>query len=268
VFLPAYVVNERTYLAGTPTFFWSAQPHPLQYANPEFERYYNVYVKGNWLSGRVRGLASLCRKVFQNFLAAAYLFLWPELLAPLAALPWILRNRKGRFLFCQVALVFGALLASAWFAPHYLAPLTASLFALLVAGIRFLRLWRVRGRPCGIALSRAVVILTVLLAPFGYQAEWRFGTLPGIAYRAAFIRQLDHLPGRHLVIVHYTPEHNVLREWVYNDADIDQSKVVWAREIPGRDLKPLLSWFPERRVWLAEPDASPPRLTPYPVTSP
>jgi hypothetical protein len=77
------------------------------------------------------------------------------------------------------------------------------------------------------------------------------------------VQKLDSLPGEHLVIVHYGPNHNVHHEWVYNAADIDRSKIVWARDIPGQDFQPLLNYFKNREVWLLEPDQSPPALRPY-----
>jgi hypothetical protein len=50
---------------------------------------------------------------------------------------------------------------------------------------------------------------------------------------------------------------------VYNGADIDAAKVVWARDM-GRDRnRELLEYFANRRVWLLEPDQSPPYLVSY-----
>jgi len=117
----------------------------------------------------------------------------------------------------------------------------------------------------GVAFSRAVFLLTVLLAPFHPLDEPLERHPPeGIQFRAQFESQLNSSPGEHLLIVRYSPEHNSDREWVYNAADIDHAKIVWAREIPGVNIHPLLDYFHGRRVWLVEPDAAPPRITPYP----
>ena len=49
-----------------------------------------------------------------------------------------------------------------WSAPHYAAPVTCVLYALLVQSVRHLRIWKWKSRPLGLALSRALLILLVL----------------------------------------------------------------------------------------------------------
>ena len=40
----------------------------------------------------------------------------------------------------------------------------------------------------------------------------------------------------------------------YNGADIDSSKIVWARELDAMQNEKLLAYFKDRQVWLARPD--------------
>jgi hypothetical protein len=69
---------------------------------------------------------------------------------------------------------------------------------------------------------------------------------------------------RHLILVRYSPEHIVNDEWVYNQADIDGSKVVWARDMGAENNLEVIRYFKDRKVWLLEPDVVPPKLAPYP----
>jgi hypothetical protein len=75
--------------------------------------------------------------------------------------------------------------------------------------------------------------------------------------------QLAAAPGEHLLLVRYSQGHNSGEEYVYNQADIDRAKTVWAREIPGRDLTPLFQYFHNRDVWLYEPDEDDSLVRPY-----
>ena len=82
------------------------------------------------------------------------------------------------------------------------------------------------------------------------------------------VRQLESFQGQQLVIVVYGPGHTFYREWVYNDADIDVAKVVWARDM-GRDSnQELLNFFKDRRVWRVNADAELPMLESYWTANP
>jgi hypothetical protein len=82
-------------------------------------------------------------------------------------------------------------------------------------------------------------------------------------FRKPVEQRLAAMPGQHLVLVRYSKDHNSGEEYVYNGADIDHAKTVWAREIPGMDLSPLLSYFRNRDVWVYEPDLDDESVLPY-----
>jgi hypothetical protein len=184
----------------------------------------------------------------------------------LFTLPWLWRDRKVRLLSVLVAACLLAVIAVVWFEPHYAAPMAAAVFGIVVQAMRYLRRWRWRGRAVGIGLTRAVVILAFALVPV---RAWMSRHRPPDAndehmgYRARFAAELNQAPGEQLVIVRYSSDHDPGEEWVYNRADIDYAKIVWAREIRDEDIRPLLDYFRNRTVWLAEPDAGPPRLSAY-----
>lgn len=268
-----YAVNERTYLSA-PSLSWEKLRPPIHYANPEFDAFYNGWTRKIWLESQVNGVSSAVKHIFSYIAKVAYFFTWPELLIPVIALPWFLLDKRIRFLMIQAVVCISGILLVPWSQAHYAAPLTATLFAVLTQAIRHLRQMRISGRPVGVGLSRVVVLAALFFAPFHPHVE-ALGHPPpdGIEYRAIFEKQLKEIPGEQLAIVRYYPERDAdgkyinyrLSEWVYNAADINSAKVVWAREIPGMDLQPLLDYFRGRQVWLVEPDAVPPRITPYPL---
>ena len=88
--------------------------------------------------------------------------------------------------------------------------------------------------------------------------------------RARILAELKENGTRHLVIVRYGPRYSTYYkwaywEWVYNEADIDNAQVVWARDMNIAQNRKLLEHFKDRDVWLLEMDQhdSPPKLTPY-----
>jgi len=109
--------------------------------------------------------------------------------------------------------------------------------------MRSVRLWRPDRRPAGRFLVRAVPVICLALLPLRASAPLLHIPLPPTVIhtwystdfhnldRARLLAQLRAEPERHLAIVRYRPDHEILEEWVYNGADIDGSKVVWARDM-------------------------------------
>jgi hypothetical protein len=67
-----------------------------------------------------------------------------------------------------------------------------------------------------------------------------------------------------LIVVRYSDdEHNIHDDWVYNGAEIDGAKVLWARELDAEQNAKLLDYFKDRKVWLVTPDTDNTFLGPY-----
>ena len=81
--------------------------------------------------------------------------------------------------------------------------------------------------------------------------------------RAHIVQRLEGLPGGQLVLVRPASDHSSMGEWVYNAADIDHSKVIWARDMGAAENEELLRYYKGRTVWLVQPDTNPVSVTPY-----
>lgn len=244
-----------------PVFIWQHAKPPLTYANPQFSEFFITWSRHEYL-GR-----SLARLSLTKFHDSWSLFLGPALSIPFVTLPWVVFDRRVRFLLLQILWCGTWLLLVIWFEPHYAAPLTASLYAIVTQAIRHLRQWKWKSYRVGIFATRLIVV--VLMAGAFSPARETVNT-PRRGWnlaRTRIVERLQATPGKHLVIVRYAPDHEVHHEWVYNAADMDAAKVVWARYIPGLDLKPLLDYYHDRNIWLVDADALPPRFQPYAVAT-
>jgi len=85
--------------------------------------------------------------------------------------------------------------------------------------------------------------------------------------RADIIQKLDRIPGNHLVLVRYQPGHEPIDEWVYNEANLDSSRVIWASDLDPRSNQELMRFYGDRDVWLVQPDVNGGKLSPYPSAS-
>ena len=190
-------------------------------------------------------------------------------LAPLyvALLFFLSALRERRFQWIAVTILLVSLGANIFpsFEFHYLAPIACLFLLIAVIGLEQLA----RFSPDA---SRVIMLLCCLHFLLWYSAHLfdsgvlRYETWAGINHknperRITVNRQLP--PGKLLIFVHYSPGHIFQDEWVYNEADIDAARVVWARDLGAEDNAKLQGYYPDRKVYLLEPDSRPPRLTEY-----
>jgi hypothetical protein len=259
-----YQVNRGQY-ATAPYFIWEMPRPEPQYHHQVIRNFYR-WELGEFEKNRTAW--GYLQRGAEKILSWWRFYLGPLLTVPFLALPWVVRQRKMRLpLFISVAMVVGFSVQT-WTLPHYFSPATCVLYLLLVQGMRYLWQWALANRPLGRALVRAIPLIacamitlraTAALAHTQIEPAWPRGNLE----RAMLLKQLQELPGRQLVIVSYGPQHNVDREWVYNEANIDEAKVVWARDMGREDNKELIQYFHDRSAWFLEGDRPEPRLQPY-----
>ncbi len=265
-FLPPMVKSSRTY--DTPAnFIWQKPAPMIHYNNPEMEEFYNDYGRGNYQ----RNWATLKSTSAQKLYRCRIVFTWPGLLLVLPGMYFVYRDKRWRFLLLVLVLVVLGFLLTTWPNPHYIAPVTCILFGVIVQGMRRLRLITIWKRPVGAALSLAIVLLLGIdvarFASTGYEDPMGWGG-GGLWERVQIQRQLNATPGKHLVIVSYSDTHSVHEEWVYNGADIDGSKIVWARDMGPDENAKLVEYFKDRTAWVAEEGPERAQLSPYSADSP
>jgi len=265
-FLMPYQVNRRTY-AVAPYFIWQ-QPRPEPaYRHQVMREFYLGFEDRDFEAGR--SLWGLCQRLLYKARVLWTFYAGPIFTVPLLALPCMVCDRRMRIPLLVAAVMLVGIVLEVWTGAHYVAPAAGLFFLVLVQGMRHLALWRWGGgRPVGAALVRGLPLLCVgmivlrvstVVAGTHIEPIWPRGNLQ----RAAFLKKLDAMPGRHLVIVHYAPDHGPHNEWVYNRADIDGAQVVWARDMGEEQNRELLEYFNGRRVWTLYPDAPQPELESY-----
>jgi hypothetical protein len=260
-FRMTYQVNRQTY-ATAPYFLWQ-QPRPEpSYHNNAMRDFYRWELEGFEKNLTLKGY--LQRGIFKADTWWLF-YLGPLLTIPLLALPKVIREKAMLLPVAVCAAMLAAFSIQTWTLPHYFSPAVGALYILLTECIR--RIWLQRRSFMGREFMRATILIAfamIVLRVSAAAAHVQLGQVwpPGNLDRVRIVNQLEHLPGQHLVIVSYEPSHNFHDEWVYNLADIDDSKIVWARDLGNSSNQELLNYFRNRKVWRLDADDPLPTLKP------
>jgi hypothetical protein len=198
-----------------------------------------------------------------------FYFLPPLYLALFAFLTML---RSYRYIWIAITLALFALGTNFFpaFQFHYVAACTCLFVLVSILGLQQISLWK-----GGTEAARILILLCVGHFVFWYTVHvfddpelrgyetWTSINHRGPQRRIEVNRELSQIPGRLLVFVNYYPNHIFQEEWVFNEAAIDEARVVWARDLGFAENEKLRRYFPNRTALLLEPDQRPPRLSPY-----
>jgi hypothetical protein len=275
-FLSPYQAYERQYsLLPTPGLVWRPlKPTPV-YRHPMMRKFYVEWEAARVLTAKSAvGFATLSGlKLKQVWL----FFLGPALTLGLLMAHRTIGDRRVRPLLWIAVISAAGLAAESLFSDHYAAPMTSLLLALTLQGLRHLRCCRFGRKRVGLFLVRTIPAIYLILVavrvmvrlepndwPTSRSAQWCC-TNVGNVVREQLIARLEGMGGLHLAIVRYQPDHDYHEEWVYNAADIDNAKVLFAREMDPVSDRELREYFKDRQAWLVEPDE--PRVRVSPIAS-
>ena len=176
----------------------------------------------------------------------------------------ILRVRRTRVVWVAGAAVTLAVITEQSGYPHYWSPIAPVILLFIVEGFRHLAQCRLGSAKIGPAIVRAVVPLFCVLVVV--QTATKSPSTPPdssanffswcctevrMKDREPLVRQLQAIPGNHLVIVAYELGNYDTSEWVYNEPDIDSTRIVFAQDMGPDKNQELIHYYPRRRVWRA-----------------
>jgi hypothetical protein len=260
-----YQVYEANY-PSTPIFLWSKTkpvegnfPRPFLQLRQNFEKSKNQQLT-------LRGYITIKGQSLKY--VSDFFFRW-VFLVPLVTLPLVMLNRWNQFALLIIGLVSLVAFLQVQTYPRKFAPVACLIILIVIQCLRQLRLWRLRGRPTG----RCLVVLLLVIFGISFLSSWlpAFHKSPWLQsrLRAEIMHLLKRDANRHLIMVRYGPHHSPHYEWVYNRADIDGSKVIWARELDKEKNRKLFDYYQDRKIWLLEGDRwmqrKKVRLVPYPL---
>ncbi len=269
-----YTIDRAQY-GVAPYFVWQSQrPEPL-YRHEVMRKFYEQQELDGFQ--KIHNIAGFVPQTLLKATEGILFYAGIMLLVPLIMLRRVLLDRRIRFLVQCVLVLMAGQLVEIYLFPHYLAPFTAAFYAIGLQAMRHLRLWSPGNQPVGMALVRLTVTLCVVLAGLrlyaeplnldlsgSWDSEWYGHRFESGAERAKIAADLAKQSQKALVIVRYSSDHQPLDEWVYNAANIDNSKVVWAREMDEAENLELIHYYKDRTVWLVQPDAKPAQVSLYP----
>lgn len=102
--------------------------------------------------------------------------------------------------------------------------------------------------------------------PYDLAKQTKFGHtiwMPSQIERARIMSQLQQIPGRHIVFVHFHRTDIGGIFWIYNEPDVANSKIIWAHDMGSDANQEFMRLYGNRKSWIVDKDDILMQLLPY-----
>lgn len=250
IFEDPYVLHQHEYLSAPAFCFLPMKPKP-HLSNARLDAVEGMH---GW---EARGFAEACYRPhwFLHTLWLTFKQLWLlsvplALLLPLLPLAW--RDFRVRALAVVASACILCVALEAWQTDRYVTPAFAALVVLLACATAAAS----EHAAINSTLRRIFVLELLGLLTVFMLHEYRNDQLFYVAnvfgaQRAEVVNKLSRASGPQLVVVHYKdPSACDDQEWVYNGADPDHEKVIFAHDLGPAQNHTLFDYYRNRTKWL------------------
>ena len=258
-----YALNSKENHISPPLWILPAASPPASFRDSAMRDLWNwdhdLHMKARHNPFHVVG--TMGHAVFATFVDGAGLALIPFFVGGLL----LISSLRARIAAVLLTMFVCLLMSEQFIQAHYMAPGLGLMVLVLMFGLQLFRTVKVRGRGIGLALVAGLLLFSVLFfltSTLRYIVDIPNAPSTPVKFRAQVLKQLSAKPGRHLVMVRYGADHVYLFEHVYNGPVIDAQKIVWALD-RGAENSALFAYYPDRAIWLYQPDGPTPSITPW-----
>ncbi len=247
-----------------PVFLWQDPPADRDWRYEDLESFHGgLEMRMHTRHADMKGLVVSSVRKMARF--------WIFFIGPVFTLPLLFgafqlaRNRLMRWIAVPIGIILLSTLTKFGAPPHYSAPVAGLVVALIVQSLRYMAGWQWRGKAVGRAAVRAIMVTGLIGSGFGIYLSTLNAITTHAEDRVLAEKELYEVPGNHLVLVTYGPNHDDGDGWIYNKADIDSARVVWARDSSPEARAKLLEYFKDHKAWAIKVgfDDPHPRAVPF-----
>ena len=269
-----------------PLFIFQSRDETAIKGHPRLRDFYESYNAPD--ASYLNALYALLELIF---LIPFFLFSPPLMIFLYAATPLlIMRSKWLMFIIATILFTFVWMSLAIWFENyHYSASLTCCFFLLIVEGFRQFTIWGKKVEKGFNKSMASFLFIIIVFASFIYSQVLppEFYTPPtedsiakseitldktiklAIPERVTFLKPViekyvEQLPNKYIAIVSYDKTYSTLFEIVYNEADIENSKLIWAYDLGAEKNKALLNYYSDRKILMIKVSGSQMEINPLP----